>query len=1703
LLLFFGELTKGDFYMKIRLSKRLLSAFLAILMVVTSVPMLALTAFADVVADVNADLTANTTHVSNDDLKDEKVAAVVLSMQKFENKLAEDNKAFTNVTPAYTAYVNCQKGLDAYLFGGESNALDGLADTLDARVAEIGEFTGYTGTAVPTFPASTVNNMKEYLGVGFNNVLYAPQAISTGTSNVTGGVATQIYYSSSPVLLWDGTNDTLLPVMMSANCVASSDAYNKERYIYSGYPTKSSSDNSDSELVELVGYWMSGNDTQANWNWNWWSSMSNGVNSKAGYNYATGVEGSLSTSYRSGQLAKTTRSGYAWNYQYTAGASLFMSNVLRIKSLPSTTEVVTTITPTWYMCTSKDATGTDPKTLTSSVGIKIINYSILTDAISTAGQKMKTISLDTYSQGGLATYISALDTATTLDPNSYFTNGDGTTACSQAITNAKTAVENASTDTALKASEDNADYQTLRSAMTNAIREKYAAGSEGYTTDSWQRFEDAYKAVQSVMADVNDNGYSSDTSNFDALAEELTTAAASLVTNITRVDTQALEILIEAFSSWTNIFTDESYNSVLSVVDSAKAAVWEDSKYGVDTAKPTDSEEAQALVEQQRANVEAALKTLRISFDTSAVLDKGTYSLNKAVALADNVDPIDYSNYSVFSSAILEAQEYMTNVTKDSYEFGDYSTEVEAYNAVVKAVIDGYYALERSFTRLEDGTIIKTGSQSSITQLAMHKNSSGYNWYIDFSYPSSAVVFKTTHSAKTVTYGSAELTYKINIDNNIDKENNSLDSITINGTADANDEINSDDWTSTPKALSDSQKSTYTGSLTNGNFSLANFVISKNLNNRKTYYGVLSDGTQVTQRTPSNDEYATILATTDGSGNNPATGCIALQPVEKGDATIGLTADMNFTIPANDGGEVTGSATDQVTKKTYSMDSYFGATIVWNTQPTLSYAGYAYLTSKSNDEKVSTYVTVIDISYLVDLTSQCNALLSQENKYTASTWATFTKALEAAQANMDYTNSKYDADTILSLCQQRYTNLYNALQALTFKTFDLTFNYPTTDGTQTSTKTITVNYQYADNLAGVVDDGSTYEGYLTQFNSIDAPETYVLDNKTYTFEGWSPDLSLTDRVDSSQTYTAVYSWVWNKANFDAYNTAKAKLLGLLVDEQFSVSQLNEIATSLSDLTYFTYSDTQKDSTLADVQSLINNETAKLNDLITNFPTPCTFDLSTAKAVDATIEAAKQNKTDIDMYDLSALNFDYTQEVKVATDENGADINVVGLIYDSEDALDEAIRDALNNMQINTYSVQLNGEVVAGLENVPYGTTVTVNSDGTIADGYSGDNAAWSYSYDAPSREGAGATTPKYIATVPSYTFTVKGNTYLTAVDVEDESSNVFCVTVKSSTGKIIDVATTNGTYTMPNAPLYANYSFAGYSNGATAGEEITVTADVTIIANYDATAADKIHIDVYDSMGNYFDDCWGEFEAPDDSIDADYNELVTLSSDDAFCWVIASFNMDDYLASYQVIYYGSDYSFYACQEYVASDADSGYKALVPLTRDEYDTLIDEQSTVNSYSGAVTFVSSNENTLYDGEGNPILAKAEGTLGNYTKVLPDPVVTVSSLDTVKPIYNGDALAKLRMTGTFTIPDGYQIVECGFLVSLDTDLEDITVEDVASNDNVYRLKSSRYTVGNQFVINLSGATEFNYRPYVIVKDDSGNLSPCYYGETYSVNF
>lgn len=1569
--------------MKTKVSKRILSVLLAALMVITSVP---LTVFA---FNVSADIDAS---------KDPAVIEVTDAMTAYEKKM--DGKVYTNMSAAYTAYVDAQKAIDQYIYGGVTNALEGKAEALTTAIANMGEFTAYKGNGVARIGSSTVPSD------AYTNLLYADGSAATDYSvgveagQLSGalkyGCFGYIYYPET-VLLYDGSTSSMPVISGYANT--------NKRY----------------KTQPRVMYTTTGNLAFKDY----WKGYSDGFVWSTATNYQIGYSDNTWTGSMTCDNNSTKRS---------------YSNTMYYTGTPTT--ALTTIDSTDWLFGQDHNSAT--ATMNLGTKIQIVNYKILVDAIANNTDRLN-LHVSDYTQGGMAALCAAFDRATSLDPNSYFTSGNRATECANEI-------QAAANGLAVTPTKDSQNYQNLRRAMDAKMAAYNNGVNNGLTDASYAELKTAYENAMAIMR----NGYGNPTGAQDA-ADILNGLV--LQTDEQHVDTEALMALINAFESYEHIFTDDSYNAATEVVFAAKEAIWgAENKYGDPASSLLLSDENTAKVAAQVEAVGNAVKALRIDSDSVVATQYGRHSLNDVIALAAALNPEDYSNYGDIQTAINKANEYIAKAAMT--DLTDYTVQYNEYVAEIEKVMAAYNARKATFMSIPNGLAFKNDGINYLTD--MTRNDQG-TVGVGFSYTNKAVVFRKTHEALNTTYGSATIKMLSGIKNGSSTPlaNNMLDSININATDDASTGyLNGYSGASSkPPALNDPQNSDNTkGCLTyaaNGNSTFAleklRFAGRSDNNNCPRYF-TLVDGTEIVY---GQDEiaYSTdlteILGTTQGASSDPGRGGIFARTSNNDLATTYVNADMTLTLPATNAPELTAS-TAPITMTNYVMRTNFSAVVLRNVQNMTAVSGYERFTSVTNNEKIYTQVEVIDISYLVDLINMCNNLLKTDSaKYTDVSLKNFTDALSKAQEELDYNNATMTSNTIVDRCKTRYTNLWDAYQALELKKLAVTFNYKNADGTDAST---VIN----------VTPGHSLSEYADEVNAISTPQWISADGAyKYTFKEWNPAFDVNAAIIIDTTFTAVYDSESNLADFIAYNNAKATLLGKLTDETYTIADLQALNTAIGEMKYFTYTDEQKAATMGTEQAAINAETAKLVELAENL-TPSTVDVSSAKAL---VEKAKAEAgIDEDVYNLGALDFSYTSDVTVG------DETVVGLTFGSQDDVDAAIRAALNASNLNKriYTVYLNDVAVGTAE---YGSPVIVDSNGNFAKDVSdmdadiSDNAkqvAWSYRYAAPSRNNA-KSEPKYMLTASSLGFIVKGDTYLTTANAA-ENEEGFVVKFATNDGKVFDVKyTTNGSVTVPAAPNYAFYTFTDYEGGYQAGDTVAVTENMTITANYTADAATRFDVNYYESPDNF----WEGSAAYSDS--CAYEKLVTLSRSDAYCWAYVYESNDEY-DEYVILAYGTEYSFNVCRNI----------DIISFSLEQFKTCVTD--------GATYF-------FYDGAGNLIEAEMDSATGEM--IIPE-VATVSVLDEVVPVYNSsNKLSKFSMIGTFALPEGYEIVEAGILFTSQQG-SDLKVENVGKN-GIARFKASRYNAGNQFVQNVWAPSDgrvvsFDYAAYAIVKDANGNLKTIY---------
>ena len=1641
--------------MKTKLSKKLLSLLLAAMMIVTSVPIISVSAFGAT--------------------EDAAVTEVRTAMKELETKLATAG-TFTNVTPAYEAYVDCQEAIDAYTYGGEADALNGVADALRTAISNIGDFTGVeVNEYVPTFIKGdgTENraDMENWHEKGYNNILFSGLATAQFDEpcvTSSGGVSSKLYHASNIVALYDGVNEIQIPVVISSYRNTTGKAYNKNRYIISAYPGNAEGDNADGwYMSDLWNAPSSGYDNSLDWSWIWWygstgQTSPNGNASHAFSNYADGVPVTANFSTHSGNLPSQKRSGFI-NYTYSNGNELAMSNILRYKGTPANYEDTYQIE--WIICNGAGDSNKDYVLSTAASPIRILNYKTLTDALAKNGNKMKTVQLDDFSEGGLLAYFQAMDAATKYNPNDYYnasTNTydmDGTTG---AVTSMKTLVNNmtkASTTT-----KNSADYAALRTAMADDVMTTYGNGQLTYTDITWNNFVNAYENAQSIMADVNNNGYISSTAA--TAAQKLTDAYNALEENVVRVDTSALTDLIDEILSYDSAaFTEVSYAPVLTAINNAKEAIWGSvDDYKVSTSAPEDSEVARQAVQEQIDAINAVLKSLKLSMDYLVTTTEGLYSLNSAVALKDTIeDPTAYTNYQDFNTAVNNGNNYALKAA--AADFTSYTTQVNEYTKYVKAIVTAYANLKTSFIKLPNGYVALNVDQLSLGTIGATDRT--YQ-QIDVSYTPIAIIMRTRHEGLAVDYGSFDLKFTTNTNA---MDNNMLDSININATMPAlgtNDDKNHITKNSTgvvnqkPVAMSDQQRSDYAGNLQLGEFSVENLRYQKrDANAKSTRILTLQDGTLITDQYQARQvDLDPILTSTEGVSADPAHGGVFMQASDDQPASVYIHGNQQVVLP-----DTTAASTlpDELPAvEHYIQEGYFGAVTAWNVQssPAVEWAGYNYLTSQQNNgEKIQMQAYVVDMSYLVDLVNECETIYEDSAMYSKTSWEKFSKALTSAKTyDIDGAAANGDPNLIQSQLNTKYKTLKAAYEGLEPRTMNVTFTYKTAAGVDTTT---TLTAPYASSLSTL----------KSQIEAI-VPPTYVADYKTWTFTGWSPAVDYSAEIRYDMAFTAQYNGALNKANWDSFNSAKTALINALTDNKYTVESLNAAQAIVDGVTYFDLDSAGQAAIYADNQTKIDSEATLLANALSAL-VAVTYDKSVAEAVQEEIATAKKN--DPDMYN-NNVDFTYQETVTVAR------VPVVGLTYPTQIALNNAIKAVVEALQPQTYTIKLNGEVLC---NAQYGANLLVASDGRyklvddLASEEFNDSAikGWKYSYSAPSTGGS-ASADKFIFTAPSYGFIVKGDTNLTTVETQASAGNYVVKIVSGINNKVVDVINTTGTFTMPKAPAYPFYTFTGYNNGLAAGAEYTVAADTVIVANYTADAANSFEI-IYYASGYDFDNA-----KVTEQKEYAYNELVSYTNPDAYCWAKADMDAETSETVYTILAYGTEYSFYACE--AMTDTETSYGGLVALTLDEYNACQVPDSTSRLVDGNGNFVEVTGGNEYDG-------------WEYT----GQVITLNQLANPLPVYSGGTVDKFNLIGSFVLPDGYSIVETGFIFATDASATNLTIEN-CNNAGIFRYKTTKHTVGNQFAIAIKdpGRTvDFKYAAYAIVKDAEGNFST-YYANPITAN-
>lgn len=1544
--------------MKITKSKRFLAMLLSVLMVLTSLPIAAFTAFGAAAAT-----------------EDPAVTEVKTAMQKYEQKL-DNGTVYTNMSAAYQAYVDCQKALDAYQYGTTKNddgsykndftgALSGKADALNDAVNNMSEFVPYTGTAHGTFPNDADNASEAEYAENYKNILYsAPvtrdpvyyaknQAVTDpwrawafGPLKAT-TADTSIFMSTDTVMLYDGITNPQTGVMMGTHKHDTPGGnFNNLAWYYCFVGT--------GQGLSMVNDNWSGTDAASRdnmWNLNYQWTIRQISSSKTGACAGSKVV----TQYENGVSGKVTANAIQFNRDFS---TLFY----------------TINNPSFeYRIGLSDRP--DQKEYTaqaSNTVIRVLNYKMIKEAID--AQKGYLPNVENYKQGGRATVMQGFDQATT-DPNSFFAAGNG---WQDAQTHYQTAINNLKA----AATQDSEQYKLVRDAMVSAIVNTYNNGTNGWTLESWANFKAAYETAANAMSAPYTTG-SYVAIDGQKIADDLIAAYAALESNKAYADTTAIMAVIQTFRTWENIFTADTYAFTAKYVDDAVIAIWGAEKnFGIKTMGPEDTPEGNKLVADQLTLVNDAINHLRISPDAQISTSHGKYSLNRALAIVvDN--PSQYFNYSEFTTAVENGNTYKS--TLPVTELTDYTTQYNRYVEEVTKIVDAYYNLAFAFTDIPDGTVVQNSGFTKTQPMVASDNG---KQSIAFGYTNSAVLIRTTHEAKALPYGTFSITFGTNISatNNRDKNdnkntNNGLDSITLNATQQpisdnflqAREAGNIGLDRTVPKELSEEQKAAYPGLLEYNGFSVSNLrYTGKSANCDPLYYITDNDGNKVatTDEQARTIDLDPILGKTDGTNNgNVVKGSVYAYSSNSGFAYTYIDGDLNVNVEPSPAVELTRQT--QPSSKNYRLTgNYIGAVTSYTCRNLVYCAGRCWFTTQTAGDAMDTSVAVVDLSYLIDLVKICDQIVPLKSKYTAESFAKFEQALYDAKSPYDY--SKQSAGNIASEGSSRYTKLWSAYQNLVERPQILTFNYMDENGQPTSS---TVEIAYNANIATV----------RSEIDAIVVPN-YSLNGTSYTFKGWDPAVNNATVVTSDTVFTATYD-SFATAYWGNYNASKDTLLNTLANGKFSAEGLNEVKAQVEELQYFLYTDNQKLMVSAANQTAIDAEKAAM-DAINARLAEIALDSSTYDAIVKTIDTLNA-----DAYDVA------TVASIVESTPAGTPVTIAGVEYTGWD-FDNFVKAVIEAMNSNAYEYTVTVMDVDENEYFLMADGSYTDVPGLAAKFHYGDvvnavnpidaaqECSWTISIIAQLTYTE--TTEKYVATATNYQFNVRGATTLKTSANEDPDSYHTISFIDSRTNTLISSMTVahNGTARMRNAllptiPFYEVKNFTNRATGATvtkAGSITKVTTDINLTVNYapveEVTGYNIILLDVNGTEIHNAQYNW--------------NQKVNLSATGAAGMIDT--------ATGKLVAYGSDYSFYACQSITlqavsSTDGKAAVSVVDPVISNSKMYLtgsfaLPENATVKGYGIVMdTYGNHSDLTLKDVDMNNFvfnMASSKLTCGNQFTV-----------------------------------------------------------------------------------------------------------------------
>lgn len=635
--------------MKTKKSKRLLAAFLAAIMVLTTFAAMPFSSYAAT--------------YSASDLK--------TLLDQYESRV-EGTTVYTNLVNSYDAWIAAYRvyvGVTAGITDAEQ--VDTAYTNLQTQMNAMQVWTPRTGSATRAADNSYTRDSL-VAGDEMTNVLYT-YGVSSGSDNwhsASDYVMLQINIENgteygSAVLLYDGISTPAFPVNMGYTKDGRTPIPNDE-YTVSMSPTTANFElRKDWHGYSTSGGYQTNNDTLLSYRPNTSTSSS-----LPGYN-------ADNTKFFSNTL------------YWTGDSSSFGSNY----SLSSTVD--------WIAYNSYNNRSTS---YTHNETIYVINYKALIDAVQTYASN---ICDHGYAQ--VRNFFTAMETAMSVNPQALITGSDLATEVSNCAASISSAITQINTmRNRLTTTVDMASYVSLAQHYA-AYTPVYAGNNSNgyYEADSYLTFTQAYNTATQTLKGVIGNTAFSNATTADT---NLVNGYNGLKQAASYVDDSELQALFATYYALTpSYYVTETYENATAAINNA-LQYYNDNNYTSGIIL-TDTEENQAIYDEVLAQVQAAIAAIEVSHDATVGVGGVQVSYNTAMAYISGLDGSLYSNYNEVLDKAAAAEDLMEAL--DAHDFTNETAIIGEYTNVISALVTAIGSLELAFTNIENGTVVSQSVMST------------------------------------------------------------------------------------------------------------------------------------------------------------------------------------------------------------------------------------------------------------------------------------------------------------------------------------------------------------------------------------------------------------------------------------------------------------------------------------------------------------------------------------------------------------------------------------------------------------------------------------------------------------------------------------------------------------------------------------------------------------------------------------------------------------------------------------------------------------------------------------------------------------------------------------------------------------------------------------------------------------------------------